>query len=310
MKEKIIELLQEQYPDCKINMMPVRKNNNVTLTGITILENGTNISPTIYIDELIKQNLSPSEIVTQIKRRYEEAKHDQPHFEVGSLTDFNKMQSKICYRLVNTGHNQELLETVPYLELQDLSVLFYLNLDNGSAVIHNSLADLWNVDADDLFELASKNTPILNKMDVGTMSDVMFDIFWEEHYSELAFEDKEQAKLKFEEDLNIDSESCPMYIVSNQQRNYGAATLLYDEGAAIGKIAMTISPKGCYVLPSSTHELILIPKSASISLEDLKAMVADVNRTQVNPVDYLSDNVYELDPEIGFRIAIEEAQVR
>ena len=46
-----------------------------------------------------------------------------------------------------------------------------------------------------------------------------------------------------------------------------------------------------YVLPSSTHELILIQDDGSISKEALERMVTEINSTQVSKEDLLSNKV-------------------
>ena len=46
------------------------------------------------------------------------------------------------------------------------------------------------------------------------------------------------------------------------------------------------------VLPSSIHECILLPYEKCMEREALRAMVEEVNTTQVADVEVLSDNVY------------------
>ena len=46
------------------------------------------------------------------------------------------------------------------------------------------------------------------------------------------------------------------------------------------------------LLPSSIHEVILIPKSKSPDLKDLNEMINEVNETQVQEEEVLSDHAY------------------
>lgn len=48
-----------------------------------------------------------------------------------------------------------------------------------------------------------------------------------------------------------------------------------------------------YILPSSMHELICIPKG-NREVAELEALVRSINEKEVSAEDYLSDNVYEL----------------
>ena len=53
------------------------------------------------------------------------------------------------------------------------------------------------------------------------------------------------------------------------------------------------------MLPSSVHEVIMVPASAVGNEEELTSMVRDINRTQVRDTEILSDNVYLYSPVSG-----------
>ena len=76
--------------------------------------------------------------------------------------------------------------------------------------------------------------------------------------------------------------------MTNTSRINGANALVQEEvlsqvGDALGG--------DYYVLPSSTHELILIQDDGSISKEALERMVTEINSTQVSKEDLLSNKV-------------------
>ena len=50
-----------------------------------------------------------------------------------------------------------------------------------------------------------------------------------------------------------------------------------------------------YVLPSSVHEVILVPDHVAGSEKELRTMVHEVNHTQVEPEEILSESVYHYD---------------
>ena len=81
--------------------------------------------------------------------------------------------------------------------------------------------------------------------------------------------------------------------------------VLTNKAAADGAYAL-VSPKAMelayrtlgenfHVLPSSVHELILVPDSAGISARFLQEMVRSVNEQTVEPKERLSDSVYHYD---------------
>ena len=50
-----------------------------------------------------------------------------------------------------------------------------------------------------------------------------------------------------------------------------------------------------FVLPSSIHEVLMIPDDGKADYRELEAMVQSINETQVAPADRLSDHVYHYD---------------
>jgi hypothetical protein len=50
-----------------------------------------------------------------------------------------------------------------------------------------------------------------------------------------------------------------------------------------------------FILPSSVHEVLIVPKNDQMDLKTLESMVQDVNATQVAPEERLSDHVYAYD---------------
>ena len=50
-----------------------------------------------------------------------------------------------------------------------------------------------------------------------------------------------------------------------------------------------------FVLPSSIHEVLLLPDDGNADFHELEAMVQSINEAEVAPADRLSDNVYHYD---------------
>ena len=55
-----------------------------------------------------------------------------------------------------------------------------------------------------------------------------------------------------------------------------------------------------YVLPSSIHEVIILPKNVNFDVNELTSMVQAVNGTEVRPEEVLSDHVYIFSREDGW----------
>ena len=86
--------------------------------------------------------------------------------------------------------------------------------------------------------------------------------------------------------------SCPtadLFVLSNKSRLFGAACLLYEE--LLSSFADMLQDD-FYILPSSIHEVLLLPVKKSPPLSSLLEMVQDINQTEVVPEDVLSNHIY------------------
>ena len=76
--------------------------------------------------------------------------------------------------------------------------------------------------------------------------------------------------------------------IFNENQN-GAASVCYKD--VLDNFSQKIKDD-LVALPSSVHETILLPLQEKSNLDSLKEMVYDINRTILNPSEFLSDNVY------------------
>jgi hypothetical protein len=80
-----------------------------------------------------------------------------------------------------------------------------------------------------------------------------------------------------------------MYVLSNPVRSFGAACIVYPE---VLDMAGQVLGEDYYVLPSSVHEVVLVPVSKSMEPGEMDAMVMEINQTQVAEEEILSDHAY------------------
>ncbi len=90
-------------------------------------------------------------------------------------------------------------------------------------------------------------------------------------------------------DIAIDDGNVPMYVLTNQEKVYGAACILYP--GVLKKAAETIGDD-LYVIPSSVHETIIVPASCWDDTTSIKSIIHDVNENVLDSMSYLSDNLY------------------
>lgn len=277
--DALLSFVRVSLPEgCSAALHTVIKNNDTKLTGLTITETGRNISPTIYLDHYYQKYCEGEDlnlIVDEIIRTYKEYRPTED-FDMSFFTDYEKVKGRIVYKLVNCMRNKELLQDVPYVPYLDLAVVFCCLLkDNksGSAtvLIRQKHMEHWNVTTEDLFALAKENSPRLLSYELEDMNTLMKKICGEDAL-----------------------ESGQMYVLSNRQRLFGASCILDEE--LLEKIAND-QHSGFYVLPSSIHEVILLPRKAPDTSEALTKMVQEINEAHLSSDEVLSDHVYYYDFE-------------
>jgi len=82
---------------------------------------------------------------------------------------------------------------------------------------------------------------------------------------------------------------CPMYMLSNQNKLNGSVCILYQD------LLKDFSERlGCdlYILPSSVHEVLILPAQNDTSCQSLSEMVKEINSSQLSREEILSDHVY------------------
>jgi hypothetical protein len=279
--------------DTKVSLNQVIKNNGLLLDSLTILPPNQLIAPSIYLNDFYQNYLqgeSLESIYGKILQIYEDNKF--PHTkEISHLLDFNQVKSMIAYRLINYQANKQLLCDIPHLAYLDLAVVFYLLIDDAefgeaTALIHNEHLTMWDIDTATLYEIATKNTPVLLPFEFTSMNQLITHLLLEELKQNELEEDLDQIHNLLE---TLSSEEEQMYVLSNHKKYYGASVLLYPN--VLEEIATKLQ-NDFFILPSSIHETIIVPFTDQLEKETLQEMVKEINKTEVDEVDRLSDNVY------------------
>lgn len=83
-----------------------------------------------------------------------------------------------------------------------------------------------------------------------------------------------------------------MYVVTNKEGYLGAASVM--DKRIVSKLAKKLNVKRFVCLPSSIHEVILVPDKQGYPLDFYNDMVKDVNVSVVDPIEVLSDEAFIL----------------
>lgn len=290
-KEAVVAGLEEIVTDGEVHVNEVLKNNNVKLTGVSIRREGSNVCPTIYLDDFFQREVSVKETVERILELSEDNKTDM---DFSWFSDWEQVKEKVRYRLINRDANEELLSDVPCVGFLDLAIVFYVGVEDkafglGSILIKNEHMKSWEgINVNDLYAAAKVNMALKEKFEYKNICEVL----------------KQMMNIDEEENILAPEkyDSCyDMFVITNKKKLYGASAL--SELQVLEKIANELD-SDLIIIPSSIHELIVIKNEGELVIENIRNMVQEVNMTQVSIDEVLSDNVYIFERESGMvRIA-------
>jgi hypothetical protein len=281
-KTTILDYMPSKYEDASLDVMDVAKPGGVTLKGLAIRPKNSRISPTFYLNSFYSDYESGREmhdILCDIANNpaWNNAlmKDSLPDF-----TNFEAVKDKIVAQLIcRHGNERYLADRVSVtMEHTKLATVFVIELSHddegvGTIGITNNMLQIWGITVADIVRVANENTPRLRPVLYSDMSNVISSI-----------------ACRIESSDNYISPNSPMVVCTNSTKLQGAISILYP-GVA-DEIRNIIGD--FYVLPSSVHEVILVPKRLVDDVNELYNMVHDVNATEVRPDEVLGTDVFDV----------------
>lgn len=288
--EKFLEYMPEEYQGMSVDVHSVNKVNRV-LDGLCLVggDEGRNVSPTMYINDMY-ENYQETENLQLVLRNAAKAM-DRAFAEAPVVPSIDYLSAKdnIVFQLVNTMQNEDMLETMPHRDFQDLSVIYrwVIKVDESgiqSTVVHDNLAKKLGMDEEQLFKAAVENTRRILPPVVKSMNDVLREMFTKDGMP------PEMAEAMFGE---IPQDRM-MWVISNDRGVNGAISMLYED--QLHKLAEKLETD-LYILPSSVHEVIAVSTDMGDPYE-LAQMVSEINMDQVDLDERLSNQVYHYDKDL------------
>ncbi|PWJ47652.1 DUF5688 family protein [Faecalicatena contorta] len=279
------ELNKKLKEGVKASVYTAQKNNGREKKGILFQTKELSASPAIYLEGLytrLQKGEQMDRLVQEILDFYETVGGEEV-WDYSQLKEYDKIQDKIIFKLIHTDKNKKMLECIPFVEVLDLSIVFYVLLEmdkTGTATIQisNEHLKMWEVSKEELYDVALKNAANLLPAEFFTMQYAI-----EKMLEVASGEDENLLNQVGEEKEDV------MYVLTNSLRNYGAACLFYPH--VLDMIGEMLK-EDFFILPSSIHEVIIVPESKGLDTEEMNEMVIEINETQVAPEEVLSNHVY------------------
>lgn len=282
-RSKLICELRGYFPeDVTLCEQKITKNNGVILDAVSIREKDSFVSPNIYINGFYDRYMAADDTtISSIAAKIYDTYMDGVQYKdinIDDFLDYEKARSGIVYKLINYDKNADRLKDMPYVRYLDLAVVFYYIFadesdEMASVQITNEHMERWKVTLEEINETAMKNTPSVLEAVVSDMFDIL----------------KNNMKVTDFDEWKSDVDYIPMYVVSNRRGVNGAACLMYP--GLMADISERLD-SDLFIIPSSVHELIVVPVKRIEECERYDEMIRYVNKTQLAQTDILSDHVY------------------
>ena len=276
----IKDYLSDEYKDFNLEFQTITKSEyEYEALLISPERRGSVGIPALNITEAYEQyqqGLDFSEVIQHLADIRMNARLEadiNPH----DILDFEKIKDRIQPRIINAENNAKYLSDKPYTTLEDLAIIYVVRFVHdhscSDAIITTTILDTWGIDVTTLKQTAINNV-CNQKPYISNLLSVLAG-------------DKESLSI---DDLNVTDCLFPFFILTNQVNSFGAAELLNSD--LMESIVERLGD--VYIIPSSIHEVLIVPKSKVSDVYELKATIKTVNASDaLNPEDVLSEHVYE-----------------
>ena len=282
--EEIKDLIERRFGEnYSVSVKDIRKNNGVILKSLNITEKGVNVTPAIYLNDYysryLAHTLTQIEAVDEIMGIY--SKHKSPKINAELFKDFDFVKSKIMYRVINRKKNEDIFDEVPHFGFLDLLVICVVVVEEtdesiSSFMVTNSHMKMWGINRNELVEAAEQNKR-KQKVILTPIEDVLESLI-----EEVGADPSE---------IPIDSS---LWVLTNERKLNGATLILNYEcwAKTFSNRIGGVTGGDFYIIPSSIHELLLLPVRDDDNIDEIKDMIREINDTQVQQEEILSYSLY------------------
>ena len=165
-----------------------------------------------------------------------------PQFNIGELSDYEAMKPKLMMEVIPQNGNEDRLANIPHQKVEDMALIYRIDMgdSNGgkmTSVITNQQLKAFGITAEQLHQDALENAPLTHPASLRSMREVMADMMGMEPEEPMPGE--------------------PTMLVATVEGAFMGASVIQYPGfmeQAAEKIGGDF-----FVLPSSIHEVLIIP---------------------------------------------------
>lgn len=274
--KSISDYLPEAYRNATVSVSQVQKINSPLQDAIIIRKPDDNIAITIYPQRFYKEyqrGVSLEEIMRQIadagKQADMERNRNSLEEIVQDIQEFGRIQDEIFICACKYGYNRDGLQDKPHTVAGDIAAYYRFTRGDYGVTIMDKMLSVYGITKEELHDIAVKNTTRTFPEPL-PMEEIIAGISGRELSP---------------------GEAPAMLVLTNEEAYNGAGAIfcpdiLENAGRKMGG--------DFYIIPSSVHELLLVPAGMGAA-EDMDRMVREVNAACVEPESQLADHVFLYD---------------
>ena len=291
------EYLPPSFDNADMELRTVTKANDVVLTGLSIRREDEQIVPNIYLEPFFDRyqtGESIDKIVGDIADvRIEADRSDKP-LDIDRLLNYGDLKDNLQIRLCDAEQNRERLKELVSVPAGEYAKTFQVCIGDmaadsyGTIAVTQGLLTSWGISAEQLHAdaMAAEDRRGPGLYNLGDMMSHMMG----------GGEPRNILGNVFP--IIPDENQMNLYCLTTKDKMFGASLMARDDILAQ---AATAIGESFFILPSSVHEVLLMPESAAMSPQALVTMVKEINENEVSPQDLLSDKVQYFDKDTGVR---------
>ena len=245
--------------------------------------------------------------------------------------DYSYFRDKVMFRLVSSDRNRQYLRHRPHRGRLDLEIVYYYQCrigkeSMGTISVGDEDLNRWGISEEEIYRDALRNTPILNPPVISPITDLLNSFTDPDGMPDLGapvrdmdpdgmpdlhapvrdadpdeMSDLHAPVRDADPDEGVDiglpvyepdlygNAPVPLLVLTNESKYCGAACMLYE--GLLRDLSDEIR-SDLFIIPSSIHEVLLLPDEGEFSEEELSALVCEINAHFINPSEILSDHVY------------------
>lgn len=296
-KEKLLKKLEETLgTGTKISFVPREGNNGLKEQVLVLGRKGCSHTVSFRLAGFYESYCENKDFLdaaaAAILKQFKEATR------IGEINrdmlDYTSVKNRIGIRLVNAVANRERLSGIPHFHYLDMVAVFYIRSENiqdkeAFMEISKDLLDIWGRNVMEIFETAMQNL-MKEPVCLRPMNEVMKEVLREG----IEAGDLGLMGTLLSSGVDLEKNETGMYVLSNEKRMHGACEIL---NIPVLKKLAAETGKSLYLIPSSVHEIMVLPVMNDMEPDEVERMVWEVNQEAVEPRDRLSNSVYLFDKD-------------